>query len=245
MKTRLRLAALLIALLPFDARAESATIAVASNFSATAEKLAASYMAESGDKLSIVSGASGKLFAQIMAGAPFDALLSADQKMPAKLVDAGIGLTESRFTYAHGVLSLWTSRQNVDLSDPKAALLGASHIAIANPDLAPYGKAAAETIERLGLSAALAGKIVTGENIGQAQTMVASGATDLGFIAASGLADKAGSHWLVPEDMHSPLQQDAILLTRGKDNRAAVGFLAYLRSPAARAAITAAGYLAP
>lgn len=245
MTPRLWFAALLIAVNPAGALAESATIAVASNFATTAEQLAASYMAASGDDLSIVSGASGKLFAQIAAGAPFDAMLSADQETPFKLAKDGLGLTDNRFTYARGLLALWTARQGVDLSDPKAALLGARHIAIANPDLAPYGKAASETIERLGLSAALSGHIVTGENIGQAQSMVASGAAEMGFVAASGLGSKGGSYWIVPEDMHSPLLQDAILLTRGKDNMAAIGFLAYLRSPVGRAGIAAAGYGVP
>ncbi len=245
MTPRLWLAALLIAVNPTGAMAESATIAVASNFAATAEKLAASYMAASGDDLSIVSGASGKLFAQITTGAPFDAFLSADQKTPLKVIAAGLGLPDSRLTYARGVLALWTVQQDADLSDPKAVLLAARHVAVANPDLAPYGKAAKETIENLGLSAALAGQIVTGENIGQTQTMVASGAADLGFVAAPGLADLAGSYWIVPEDMHSPILQDAVLLTHGKDNAVAIGFLAYLRSPAARAVIADAGYVAP
>lgn len=245
MPPRLTFTALLIAFLPFGAMAESATIAVASNFAATAEKLATSYRAASGVDLSIVSGASGKLFAQIATGAPFDAFLSADQKTPLKVIEAGLGLPDSRFTYARGVLALWTVQQGADLSDPKAVLLAARHVAIANPDLAPYGRAAKETIENLGLSAALSGQVVTGENIGQAQTMVASGAADLGFVAAPGLADGGGSYWIVPEELHSPLLQDAVLLTHGKDNRAAAGFLAYLRSPAARAAITGAGYLTP
>lgn len=245
MTPRLWLAALLIAVIPTSAMAESATIAVASNFATTAEKLAASYMAASGNELSVVSGASGKLFAQIMTGAPFDAFLSADQTTPLKLIEAGLGLPDSRFTYARGVLALWTVQEGADLSDPRAALLAARHVAIANPDLAPYGKAATETIEKLGLSAILSDQIVTGENIGQAQTMVASGAADLGFVTAPGAANLAGSYWIVPDDFHSPLLQDAILLSHGKDNAAATGFLAYLRGPAARAAIIEAGYMAP
>ena len=193
MTPRLWLAALLIAVNPTGAMAESATIAVASNFATTAEKLAASYMAASGNELSIISGASGKLFAQITTGAPFDAFLSADQKTPLKVIEAGLGLPDSRFTYARGVLAVWTVQQDADLSDPKAALLAARHVAIANPDLAPYGKAAKETIENIGISDAIAGQIVTGENIGQAQTMVASGAADLGFVAAPGTARRAGA----------------------------------------------------
>lgn len=245
MTPRLWLAALLIAVNSTGAMAESATIAVASNFATTAEKLAINYRAASGNDLSIVSGASGKLFAQITTGAPFDAFLSADQNTPLKVIEAGLGLPDSRFTYAHGVLAVWTVQQDADLSDPKAALLAARHVAIANPDLAPYGKAAKETIENIGISDAIADQIVTGENIGQAQTMVASGAAELGFVAAPGKAGRAGSYWIVPEELHSPMLQDAVLLSHGKDNAAAIGFLSYLRSPAARAVIADAGYMAP
>ncbi|MCX8508145.1 MAG: molybdate ABC transporter substrate-binding protein [Rhodobacteraceae bacterium] len=222
--------------------AEGARVAVASNFAPIAEKLAASYAGVSGGEVTIIGGATGKLFAQITAGAPFDAFLSADQKTVAKLAENGLALPDSRFTYARGQLALWTARTEVALSDPTAALLAASHIAIANPDLAPYGKAAAETIEKLGLFDALSNHLVIGENIGQAQTLVASKAADLGFVAASGLADKGGSFWIVPEDMHAPLLQDAILLTRGKDNKTAIGFLHWLRGDEARAIISAAGY---
>lgn len=245
MTRRLGIAALLIAFVPIGAMAESATIAVASNFATTAERLAISYGATSGNDLKIVSGASGKLFAQITTGAPFDAFLSADQKTPLKVIEVGLGLPDSRFTYARGVLALWTVQQDADLSDPKAALLAARHVAIANPDLAPYGKSAKETIETIGIYDDIAGQIVTGENIGQAQSMVASGAADLGFVAAPGKATEAGSYWIVPEAMHNPLLQDAVLLSHGKDNAAATGFLAYLRSPAARAVIADAGYVAP
>lgn len=236
-------ATLALALLPFGATAESARIAVAANFVPTAEKLAEDYGKASGNRIEVISGATGKLYAQIKEGAPFAALLSADQKTVAKLVDEGLADGATRFTYARGRLALWTAKAGADLADPKAALNAATHVAIANPDLAPYGKAAMETIEKLGLPSDLGGRIVTGENIAQAQTMVASKAADIGFVAASALAGKnEGTAWLVPEDMHKPLLQDAALLKEGKDNAAAKGFLDYLRTEPAKKAIVAAGY---
>lgn len=239
-------AALSLALLPSAAIAETARIAVAANFAPTAEKLAADYAAASGDTIDIISGATGKLYAQIKQGAPFVAFLSADQKTVDKLVADGLADRQSRFTYARGRLALWTGQAGADLSDPKAALMSATHVAIANPNLAPYGKAAIETIERLGLPADLDGRLVMGENIGQAQTMVASGAAELGFVAASALAGKSdGTVWMVPEAMHQPILQDAVLLRVGKDNSAAVGYLAFIQTPAAKAVIGASGYGTP
>lgn len=237
------LTALALTLLPCAAGAETAQVAVAANFAPTAEQLAADYAKASGNQIDIISGATGKLYAQVKAGAPFAVFLSADEKTVDKLIADGLADGDSRFTYARGRLALWSSTAGVDLSDPKAALTAAAHVAIANPDLAPYGKAATETIEKLGLPADLGGKLVMGENIGQALTMVASGSADLGFVAASALVGKdEGSKWLVPEDMHQPLLQDATLLTAGKDNAAAKGFLDYLKSAEAKTAIGAAGY---
>lgn len=239
----LLLAATVLLSLPGAGRAETATFAVASNFAQTAETLAADYARTTGDQITITSGATGKLYAQVTAGAPFDALLSADRKTPEKLVTEGAAVAQSQFTYAIGQLVLWSADPNADLSDPKAALRAARHVAIANPDLAPYGKAAVETLAALGFSADLEGRIVTGENIGQAQAMTASRAADLGFVAASSLAGKtAGASWPVPAELHQPLAQDAVLLARGKDNRAAKGFLDFLKTPEAKAVIAAAGY---
>lgn len=239
-----RLAAtIVLALLPLGAAAETARIAVAANFAPTAEKLAEDYAGISGNRIEVISGATGKIYAQIREGAPFAAMLSADQATIEKLVDEGFADGATRFTYARGRLALWSARDGADLADPKAALRAATHVAIANPDLAPYGKAAMETIEKLGLTVDLEGKIVTGESIAQAQTMVASKAADIGFVAASAVIGRGeGSVWLVPEDMHGPLLQDAALLKAGKDNAAARGFLDYLRSAPARKTIGAAGY---
>ena len=228
------------------ALAETARIAVATNFAAAADDLARVYSAESGHLIDVIAGATGKLYAQIRAGAPFDAFLSADRVTPARLVADGAALADTRFTYGVGRLALWSADPARDMRDPGAALAAARRVAIANPDLAPYGLAAVETLRALGLPTDLGGRVVTGENIGQAQTMVATGAADLGFVAASGLdADTGGAVWLVPGNLHSPLQQDAVILPRGATNAAALGFLDFLKSDAARIVIASAGYGVP
>lgn len=237
---------LALCIIPLAAGAETATIAVASNFAVTAEELAADFARASGHEVAISAAATGKLYAQITHGAPFDALLSADQAVPARLAEEGLADPATQMTYALGGLALWSADPDRDLSDPKAALRAATHVAIANPDVAPYGQAAREALAGLDLTEQIAPKLVTAENIGQAQSMVASGAADLGFVATSGLrGDTGGAAWIVPADMHAPLLQDAILLRRGADNAAARGFLAYLATPGARARIAAAGYTLP
>lgn len=241
--TALFLASLLA---PGIGSAETARIAVATNFVATAEDLARAYGDESGHQIDLIAGATGKLYAQIAAGAPFDAFLSADRSTPAKLMDDGAALADTGFTYAIGRLALWSADPARDLRDPLAALATARHVALANPDLAPYGQAAVETMRALGLPPDLDGRLVIGENIGQAQTMVATGAADLGFVAASGLgAEASGNHWLVPDELHSPLEQDAVLLSHGATNAAARGFLDYLQGEPARRVIAQAGYGLP
>lgn len=233
-------------LCPLSAAADSARLAVASNFAPVAEALAQDYATLSGNQIEIAAGASGKLYAQIQAGAPFDGFLSADKATVERLLADGAGVEGTNFSYAFGVLALWSSDSGRDLSDPKAAMLAARHVAIANPDLAPYGQAAREVIEKLGLTQALSDKIVTGENVAQAQTMVASGAAEVGFVAATSLPKEVeGAVWLVPSDLHAPLVQMAVLLRHGADNRAAKGFLTYLASARARKLIAAAGYQLP
>lgn len=223
------------------ANADTAIVAVATNFRPVAEVLAGDFRAATGHDIALTAGATAKLAAQVEAGAPFDAFLSADAATPARLAGAGLADAATRFTYATGQLVLWSADPAADLSDPVAALRAATHVAIANPDLAPYGKAAMETIDFMRVQDVL-GKAVTGENIGQTQTLVASGAADLGFVAASGLADAGGTSWPVQADHHAPIRQDAILLTHGAENAAARGFLDYLRSDAARAVIGRFGY---
>ncbi|MDI3336054.1 molybdate ABC transporter substrate-binding protein [Defluviimonas aestuarii] len=223
------------------ARAESALVAVATNFHPAAEELAEAFTAETGHDLRLTAGATGKLAAQIANGAPFDAFLSADTETPLRLAAEGHALADTGFTYATGALLLWSADPARDLSDPAAAIEAARHVAIANPALAPYGKAAMQVIEKLHISTISADKIVTGENIGQAYALAASGAADIGFIAASALP-ATGTAWPVPQNLHDPILQDAILLAHGADNQAARAFLDWLHSDPARTIIRSHGY---
>ncbi|MDW4547984.1 molybdate ABC transporter substrate-binding protein [Defluviimonas sp. D31] len=239
--------AVLLALLalPGPAAAESALVAVATNFRPVAEILAEEFTAETGHEIRLAAAATGKLAAQVASGAPFDVFLSADEATVDKLIAEGQADPEHRFTYAIGRLVLWTNDDRADLSDPGAYLATLKHVAIANPDLAPYGRAALQTIDSLGFSDAVEGKIVQGENIGQTFAMVRSGAAGAGFVAASALhADPtlAGSSWPVPESAHDPIRQDAVLLARAEGNAAALAFLDHLRGAKARAVIEANGY---
>jgi molybdate transport system substrate-binding protein len=237
----LRLAALFMLANP--AHADTALAAVAANFAGAAAALAADFQAQSGHDITLTTGSTGKLYAQIIAGAPFDLLLSADAAIPAKLQAGGHGVA---FPYAFGVLTLWAP--NSPTIDAKTLLQGPEtrHIAIANPDLAPYGAAAKAALEGMGLYPQLADKIVMGQNIGQTFALVGSGAADAGFIAKSALAaDAPGVVWDVPAHLYPPIRQDAVLLTHGADNAAATGFIAYLQSAPARAIIAQFGYGLP
>ncbi|GAB4360531.1 MAG: molybdate ABC transporter substrate-binding protein [Immundisolibacter sp.] len=227
--------------------AAEATAAVAANFAAAMERLESAFEQASGHRLTVVFGSSGKLAAQVQQGAPFDVFLSADVERPVALQAAGFALPDSRFTYAIGRLALWSP-------DPQAFNDGAAylatgrfrHLAIANPALAPYGKAAQQALQALGVWAAVQDRIVRAGNIGQTYAMVAGGATQAGFVALAQLTDDTpGSRWPVPQELHAPIRQDAVLLLHGRDNPAARAFLDYLRSPPARAVITAQGYDLP
>ncbi|MCF8880658.1 molybdate ABC transporter substrate-binding protein [Hyphobacterium sp. SN044] len=238
-------AALLALLFALSARAgaDEALIAVAANFARTAEALADAYEAESGYMITISSGSTGQLYARIVQGAPYDAFLSADAERPALLVETGQAEAWSRFTYAVGRLVLWSADPDRIGPDGAVALSGDFRfLAIANPRTAPYGAAAMETLEALGLTDAVQDRLVTGGDVGATYAFIASGNAELGFIALSQLPDGQGSAWIVPEHLHAPLAQDVVLLARGADNPAAVGFLAFLRSDEARAVIEAAGY---
>jgi molybdate transport system substrate-binding protein len=223
------------------ALAETALVAVATNFRPAAETLAEAFVTETGHSIRLTAGATGKLAAQIENGAPFDAFLSADAETPARLAAEGHAIADTGFTYAMGALLLWSADPARDLSDPAVAIAAARHIAIANPALAPYGKAAMQAIEKMGILSVVDSKIVTGENIGQAYALTASGAADLGFIAASAQPE-SGSGWPVPLDDHAPIRQDAILLTHGADNQTAQAFLDWLQSDLAHTIIRSYGY---
>ena len=238
-------ATLLAILFVISARAgaDEALVAVAANFARTAEALAEAYEAESGHTITISSGSTGQLYARIVQGAPYDAFLSADAERPELLVESGQAVAGSRFTYAVGRLALWSADPDRIGPDGAAALSGDFRfLALANPRTAPYGAAAMEVLEALGLTDSVADRLVTGADVGSTYAFIASGNAEFGFIALTQLPDGQGSAWLVPEELHAPLAQDALLLTRGADNPAALGFLAFLRSDEARAMIEAAGY---
>lgn len=230
------------------AAAEDVLVAVAANFADAAQELAAKYEVASGNKILVTTGATGKLYAQIMEGAPFHILLSADSKTPKKLADEKAAIADSSFTYAIGKLALWSSDPQRIGSDGAAALSAddVQHIAIANPELAPYGVAAQETLQALGLWDKVQAKIVKGENIGQTHSMVASGNAELGFVAYSAVQNpkkkSEGSSWVVPQDIFQPIRQDAILLNVGAQSEAAKGFLDYLKTTEAHAVIESYGY---
>ena len=209
--------------------------------------LAADFEKASGHKLLLSYGATGRFYAQIGNGAPFDVLLAADVATPQKLVQEGKAVKDSAFTYAQGRLALWSARpQLVDAQGDVLRRGNFRHVAIASPLLAPYGAAAAQTLQQLGLSTAIAPKLVTAESIGQAFTMVASGNAELGFVALSQVLAsgqlKSGSLWVVPASLHSPIRQDAVLLQRGLSNPAAAALLVFLKSDRAKAVITSFGY---
>ena len=232
------------------AAAEEAQLAVAANFAAPAKQLAERFAQRTGHKLAISAGSTGTFYAQISNGAPFDVFLSADEETPRRLEREKLAVTGSAFTYAVGKLVLWSPREG--LVDGKGEVLrqGAfKRLAIANPKLAPYGAAARQAMEKLGVWSALESRLVQGENIAQTFQFVASGNAELGFVAWSqiveGGAAPRGSHWLVPPALYTLIRQDAVLLVRGADNAAARQFLAFLRDPEARERIRSFGYDLP
>lgn len=229
------------------ARADSVSAAVAANFTAPMQKIAAAFEADTGHKAELSFGATGKFYAQITHGAPFQILLAADDTTPAKLEREGKAVTNSRFTYAIGTLVLWSAQPGY--VDDKGSVLKTGdfkHLALANPKLAPYGAAAVQVMDQLGVAAALAPRLVQGENIAQTYQFVATRNAQLGFVSLSqvmvdGKVAK-GSVWQVPAALHDPIRQDAVLLTPGKDSAAAAALLAYLRGDKARAIIQSYGY---
>jgi molybdate transport system substrate-binding protein len=224
------------------ARADSVSVAVAANFTKVAEELAPIFKAETGHDVTFSFGATGQLYTQISQGAPFEILLAADDERPTKAVADGLGVDGSVFTYAIGALALYST--TVDVADGEAGLKADAFdkIAIADPATAPYGQAAVETIEALGLTAAITPKLVTGENITQTLQFIESGNAELGFVAASQVAGRAGV-WIVPSTLYQPIRQDAVLLKIGETNPAATAFVDFLKSEKAVEVIRAAGYV--
>ncbi|GAC1534055.1 MAG: molybdate ABC transporter substrate-binding protein [Ramlibacter sp.] len=231
---------------PRPGSAAEATVAVAANFAAPMQSIAAILQNTTGHKVDIVTGATGRFYAQISNGAPFDVFLSAEEETPAKIERQGLAVPGSRFAYATGKLVLWSP--NAALVDNRGQVLRGAFrkLAIAQPKVAPYGAAAMETLGRLGLAERLAPRLVYGESLGQTYSFVATGNAELGFVALSQVLEggklKGGSMWLVPAGLYTPIVQDAVVLTRGKDNPAAAALVALLKSERIRELIRSYGY---
>lgn len=233
---------------PFSRQAGEVLVAVAANFLNPLKEIGERFERDTGHRLVLVPGSSGKHYAQIKNGAPFDAFLSADPERPRLLEEEGLAVRGTRFTYAIGRLVLW-SRDPTMVTGSGAEVLRTGsfkHLAIANPKTAPYGQAAVQVLTKLGLWESLQPRVVQGENISQAFQFVTSGNAELGLVALSLVLDPrnnhAGSRWEVPAVFHDPLRQDAVLLTKGQGHPAARAFLKFLRSPQARAVIVRYGY---
>ena len=228
-----------------SAIADEVQIAVASNFTAPMKTIAADFEQQTKHKVLLSFGATGKFYTQIKNGAPFDVLLAADDEIPKKLEQEGAAVVGSRFTYAIGRLVLWSAK--ADFVDPNVLQrANFQHLALASPKLAPYGAAAIEVLTHLGVVKSLEAKFVQGENISQAFQFVSSGNAELGFVALSQVYLngnlKSGSAWIIPDTLYSPIRQDAVLLTSAKDKAAAQTFMSYLKTPKAKAVMTAYGY---
>jgi molybdate transport system substrate-binding protein len=240
-----RSAALMLA--AFGAQAAEVQVAVAANFAGPLEKIGAGFSAATGHVLKVSAGATGKFYSQIIAGAPFEVLIAADDETPKRLIAEGHAVAGSNFSYAIGKLVLWSAQPG--FVDAQGAVLGSgrfAHIAIANPKVAPYGAAGLEVIKARGLSEALTPKLVTAESIAQAFQFVSTGNAELGFVALSQVAapgkQAVGSYWVVPQNLYGQIRQDAVLLKAGEKNPAAAALLAYLKSPAAQEVIKSFGY---
>jgi molybdate transport system substrate-binding protein len=241
------LALLAAAVFACTAGAAEVHVAVAANFSAPMKDIAAEFERDTGHKVVASSGPTGGLYTQIRNGAPFEVFLAADEGTPAKLEREGAIVPGSRFTYAVGRLVLWSAATGV--VDGEGAVLKRNafrHLAIANPKTAPYGLAATQVLERLGLAEAVRPKLVEGTNISQVYQFVASGNAELGFVALSQVYKDgrlgAGSAWIVPAELYEPIRQDAAILASGRDNPAAQALADYLKGPKAAAVIRAYGY---
>lgn len=234
-------------LLSVNVQAAEVKVAVAANFAQPMKDIAAEFEKDTGHKLAITQGATGKFYAQITNGAPFEVFLSADDETPAKLVKEGKAVTGTQFTYAIGRLVLWSPDEK--LVDQGGAVLKTDrfkYISIANAKVAPYGRAAVQTMQKLGVLTAIEPRVVQGESITQAHQFVTSGNAQIGFVALSQVWEsgklKSGSAWIVPEEMHDQLKQDLVLLNPGKDSKAAQALVDYMKSEKAKKVIERYGY---
>ena len=242
------LVALTLCAFGLPAGADEIQVAVAANFSAAAQKIAAQFEQETGHVVKLSFGATGAFHAQIEAGAPFDVLLAADQSTPARLVAEGKAVPATLRTYAIGKLVLWSA--DPTLVDARGEVLKSGkwrHLSVADARLAPYGKAAWETLAALRLTDAVRPRVVTAENIGQARQFVETGNAELGFIALGQVQPPDGSRapgsmWLVPDNLYTPIRQDAVVIAATRVSKAASGFVDYLGGDKARRVLQAFGY---
>lgn len=230
-----------------SAQADEVQVAVAANFAGPFQQIAAGFQAATGHQAVVSTGSTGKFHTQIGNGAPFAVLVAADDETPAKLIDEGLAVRGTSFTYAIGKLVLWSARPGfVDAQGEVLKSAKFEHLAIANPKLAPYGAAGLEALKKLGLSDTLEGKIVQAENIAQAHQFVATGNAELGFVALSQVVipgkPQVGSWWLVPTQLYAHIRQNAVLLKTGASQPAAQALMKYLQSDAAKGVIQAWGY---
>ncbi|HEY8037869.1 MAG TPA: molybdate ABC transporter substrate-binding protein [Methylobacter sp.] len=242
--------ALALLLLSQTSWAATVLVAVASNFTKPMTEIAAEFEKATGHSAKLSFGSSGKFVSQLENGAPFEILLSADEKSPQKLEQAGLAVPNSHFTYALGKLVLWSSTPGyVDDQGKILTTGGFKHLALADPKLAPYGAAAVEVLKSLSLQDKLSPLFVLGENIAQTHQFISTGNAELGFVALSQVIENGkiatGSGWIIPDDRHAPIRQDAVLMVKGADNPAAPALLNYLKSAPALAIIEKYGYGLP
>jgi len=228
-------------------QAAEVQVAVAANFTAPIQAMTADFEKDTGHKLVAAFGATGQFYTHTSNGAPFEVFLAADDTTPAKLESEGNTVKGSRFTYAVGTLALWSAKDGyVDDQGQVLRHDGFQHLSIANPKAAPYGLAATQVLDKLGLAAQVKSKLVEGQNISQAYQFISTGNAELGFVALSQIYKDgkltSGSAWIVPAELHDPIRQDAVILDKGKDNPAAAALMDYLKGPKAAAILQAYGY---
>jgi molybdate transport system substrate-binding protein len=226
-----------------SALADEVNVAVAANFTDAAKEIGQAYKAKTNNDVVFSFGASGALYTQISQGAPFQVFLSADAARPKKAIDEGFGVAGSNFTYAIGKLVLWSKKPGVVTGEDTLKNASVNKVAICDPKAAPYGQAAVETMQSLKVYDTLQPKLVQGANITQAFQFVDTGNAEIGFVALSQVIGKTeGSQWMVPQDLYKPIKQDAVLLSKGSDSKAAKDFIDFLKSPDAVAIIKKYGY---